>query len=170
MIFFIALSLSMDALSLSLAYGSSYLRQKDIYLIPVIVGLFHFFMPIIGTIIGTNIFKIIRINPSILVGIILIFIGINMCTKKEEELSNLETIIQIILFALAVSLDSFSVGIGLKAITNHIFLASFIFCTTACIITYLGLKLGNIISNKIGKYAPLLGGICLIIIGVTYII
>ena len=86
MIFFIALSLSMDAFSLSLAYGSSYLKKKDLYLIPTIVGLFHFFMPIIGSFIGTSILQIVKISPNILVGIILILIGINMCIKKEEEL------------------------------------------------------------------------------------
>jgi len=170
MIFFIALSLSMDAFSLSLAYGSSYLKKKDLYLIPTIVGLFHFFMPIIGSFIGTSLLQMIKISPNILVGIILILIGINMCIKKEEELNSLENIIQIVFFALAVSLDSFSVGIGLKAITNHIILSSVIFCITAGIITHLGLRLGNIISNKVGKIAPLLGGIFLIIIGVTYII
>ena len=85
MIFFIALSLSMDAFSLSLAYGSSYLKKKDLYLIPTIVGLFHFFMPIIGSFIGTSILQIVKISPSILVGIILLF-AVSGCRSRSQEL------------------------------------------------------------------------------------
>ena len=170
MIFFIALSLSMDALSLSLAYGTTKINKKSKNILPLIVGIFHLLMPITGNLIGSKILEIIKINPNILVAIILIIIGINMCIKKEEKLGTVENIIEILLFSLAVSLDSFSVGIGLKAITRHIYLAPFIFSITAGIITYIGLNLGKLFFNKIGTLAPLLGGISLIIIGITYII
>lgn len=170
MIFFIALSLSMDALSLALAYGTTKINKKFKLLISTIVGLFHLFMPIIGNIIGTNILSIIKVNPNTLVSIILIFIGVNMCFKKEEKINIIENIVQIFLFALAVSIDSFSVGLGLNAITKYLYIAPFIFSVTAAIITYIGLNLGNAISNKLGALAPIIGGIALIIIGITYIV
>lgn len=113
--------------------------------------------------------QIIKIKPNIIVSIILIFIGINMCIKKEETKKNIENIIELFMFSLAVSLDSFSVGISLKAITNNIYTSSIIFSITAGIITYLGLKLGNKISKKIGIISPILGGIILTLIGLTYI-
>ena len=65
--------------------------------------------------------QIIKIKPNIIVSIILTFIGINMCITKKEKLDPLKSIIEILLFSLAVSLDSFSVGLGLKAITNNIY-------------------------------------------------
>ena len=92
-----------------------------------------------------------------------------MCIKKEEKINPIKNIIEIFFFALAVSLDSFSVGIGLKGITNKIFLAPLIFSITAGTITYIGIILGNKISKKIGNLAPIIGGILLIIIGIIYI-
>ncbi len=167
MIFLIALSLSMDAFSLALAYGTNKIEKK--YPLSITVGLFHFIMPIIGYLIGTIVMQIIKIKPNIIVSIILIFIGISMCIKKEEKIIPIKNIIEILLFSTAVSLDSFSVGIGLKAITNNIYKASFIFSITAGIITHLGLILGQKISKKIGYLAPIIGGIFLILIGIMYI-
>ena len=169
MILLIALSLSMDAFSLALAYGTNKIANQIKYTLSIIVGLFHFIMPIIGYFIGTIIMQIIKIKPNIIVSIILIFIGISMCITKKEKLDPLKSIIEILLFSLAVSLDSFSVGLGLKAITNNIYKASSIFSITAGIITYLGLILGHKISQKVGYLAPTLGGIFLILIGLLYI-
>ena len=67
-IFVIAVSLSMDAFSLSLAYGTLNLKKKYIKQLSLIVGIYHFFMPLIGLLIG----KI----STIMGGIILIIIGI----------------------------------------------------------------------------------------------
>lgn len=155
----------MDAFYLSLAYGTKKINNK----LPITVGIFHFIMPLLGNFVGNIIMQIIKIKPNIIVSIILIFIGINMCVKKEETKQNIENIIELFTFSLAVSLDSFSVGISLKTISNNIYLSSIIFSITAGIITYLGLKLGNKISKKIGIISPILGGIILTLIGLTYI-
>lgn len=168
MIFLIGLSLSMDAFSLSLAYGTNQINKK--IKLSTMVGLFHFIMPLIGSFIGSIILSIIKIKPNIIVSIILSFIGISMIFKKEEQISPLKTIIELILFSFAVSLDSFSVGIGLKAITNNIIISSIIFSLTAGIITYIGLLLGNKISQKIGFISQIIGGIFLILIGIIYLI
>ena len=55
----IAVSLSMDAFSLSLAYGMQQMTKKDKILLSVIVGIYHFFMPLIGLNIGSAILKYI---------------------------------------------------------------------------------------------------------------
>ena len=47
-IFLIAIALSMDAFSLSLAYGTLGLTKKEVNKLSVIVGIYHFFMPLIG--------------------------------------------------------------------------------------------------------------------------
>lgn len=169
MVFIIALSLSMDAFSLSLAYGTQNIENKTKYTISIIVGLFHLFMPLIGNLLGNVILNIIKVNPNIIVSIILTFIGISMCLNKEENLNPIRNIVEILFFAFAVSIDSFSVGIGIKAITNNVLLSSFIFSLTAGIITYLGILLGNEISKKVGFLAPIIGGITLILIGLIYI-
>lgn len=168
MIFIIALSLSMDAFSLSLAYGTNQINKK--YQLSTMVGLFHFVMPLIGSLLGNIILNIIKIKPNIIVSIILSFIGLSMVFKKEEKVSPIKTLLEQIIFSVAVSLDSLSVGIGFNAITNNIFLSSIIFSITAGCITYLGLLLGNKISNKIGFISQTIGGIFLILIGIIYLL
>lgn len=168
-IFVIAVSLSMDAFSLSLAYGTLNLKKKYIKQLSLIVGIYHFFMPLIGLLIGNIILKIIPINPDIIVSIVLIFIGIEMFidTFHKDEIK-IMTLKELLLFGLAVSIDSFSVGIGLKALSNNYILCVTIFSLSSFIFTYLGLQLGKKINNLIGKISTIMGGIILIIIGIMY--
>lgn len=168
----IAVSLSMDAFSLSLAYGTLNLKKEYIKKISLTVGLFHFFMPLIGLTIGNLLLKILPIKPDIIVCIVLIFIGIEMIIDSFKEEENIKIMInkEILFFALAVSLDSFSVGIGLEAITNNYIIAVSIFSLTSFIFTYIGLLLGKRINKLIGKLSTILGGITLIIIGIIYVI
>jgi len=89
--------------------------------------------------------------------------------KKEEKINNMK-ISEMILFGLAVSVDSFSVGVGLNNISNNYILCSSIFSVTSFLFTYVGLKIGNKINQLIGKISSLLGGITLILFGMFYII
>ena len=168
----IAVSLSMDAFSLSLAYGTLNLEKKDINKISIIVGIYHFIMPLIGLTTGNILLKIIPIPSDTIVCIVLTFIGIEMIIdsfKKEENIKKM-TSKEMILFGLAVSLDSFSIGIGLEALRNNYILCVTIISLTSLIFTYMGLILGKKINNLIGKISTLIGGIILIIIGITYIL
>ena len=172
LIIIIAVSLSMDAFSLSLAYGTLDIRKKQIYLLSIIVGLFHFFMPQIGLFIGNNFFNIIKINPQIITFLILTIIGLEMIyeTFKEKENTNLIKIRDLLLFAFAVSIDGFSIGLTLTNINKNYILSSLTFAIISSLFTFLGLKLGNKLKQLIGKLSTILGGIALIIIGILYII
>ena len=114
----IAVSLSMDAFSLSLAYGTLGLSKQNIYLLSIIVGIYHFFMPLIGMYIGYWLLKIIPISPDIIVLVVLSIIGIQMILSSFQENREVKmmNLIELLLFGLAVSIDSFSVGLGLRTI------------------------------------------------------
>ncbi len=172
LVFLIAISLSMDAFSLSLAYGTLSFSKKETNILSLIVGIYHFFMPILGMLIGSYIIKIIHISTDLIVLIIFTFIGINMIleSRKEQEIVSKMKIGEMILFGLAVSIDSFSVGIGINEISNNFLLCSIIFSLTSFIFTYLGLILGKKLSMLIGKVATLIGGIMLIVLGIIYVI
>ena len=167
----IAVSLSMDAFSLALAYGTLNLNKKTILLQSFIVGIYHFIMPNIGNYVGEKLLTIIPINPNIIVFIVLFIIGLQMImeTFKEEEINKIN-IKEMILFGLAVSIDSFSVGIGIKTIYKNTIVSSLIFMIMSFIFTYMGLYMGKKINDIIGKISTLLGGIILLIIGLMYII
>lgn len=122
-IFLIAVSLSMDAFSLALIYGTQGITKKDKLLLSLIVGVYHFIMPLIGVIIGNLITSKILINTNILVGIILSLIAVEMIISSFKETNNkfLLTFPSYLIFGLSVSIDSLTTGIGLSLITKNCF-------------------------------------------------
>ena len=78
----IAVSLSMDAFSLSLAYGTLNLQKKNIFQLSIIVSIYHFFMPLLGYLFGSNILNLIPINSNILVFLVLFVIGVEMIIES----------------------------------------------------------------------------------------
>ena len=169
-IFVIAVSLSMDAFSLALAYGTISMSKREIKRLSFIVGIYHFFMPIFGMLIGNFITKLLPVDEDIITLIIFSFIGINMIIesfKNEEKLKKMK-LGEMVLFGFAVSIDSFSVGIGINNISNNFIMCSIIFSLTSFLFTYIGLILGNKLNQLIGKISTILGGITLIILGIIY--
>lgn len=171
-IILIAISLSMDAFSLALIYGTGGIKQKEKLLLSLVVGFFHFIMPLIGLIIGNFLITKIPFNINIITGIILSTIAIEMIvdTFKLHKEKILPNYLSYILFGLSVSIDSLTTGIGLRAITNSYILSSVIFSLISFLFTYLGLNVGNAINIKYGKIATLIGGIILFILGLIYML
>ena len=161
----------MDAFSLALIYGTQGITKKHKVLLSLIVGIYHFLMPLIGVTIGTIITKKILINTNIIVGIILSLIAIEMIISsfKEEDKKFLLTIPGYLLFGLSVSIDSLTTGIGLSMITQKYIYSSLIFAITSLSFTFLGLNLGDRLNRKYGKISTILGGIVLFVLGILYI-
>ena len=170
-IILIGISLSMDAFSLSLIYGTYSLKKKDIFLLSSIVGVFHFFMPLMGLGFGGIISNFFLFNIDLVVGIIFGIIGIEMFVSslKNDDISIRIGILGFLLFGLSVSIDSFTSGIGLSLITDNYFLAAVIFMIVSASFTFVGLNIGNRISDKLGKSATIIGGIIMIFLSFTYL-
>lgn len=171
-IILIAVSLSMDAFSLALIYGTQYITKKGKILLSIIVGVYHFIMPLIGLTLGLYVTSKVIINTNILVGIILSLIAIEMIISsfKNKEEKFLLSIPGYLLFGLSVSIDSLTTGIGLPAITDKYILSASVFSVTSLLFTFLGLTLGNILNKKYGKISTIIGGIILLVIGLLYIL
>ena len=170
-ILLIGITLSMDAFSLAFIYGMIGMTKKQKIFLSVIVGIYHFIMPLIGLSFGTILDNINIISIDIIASLILIYIGIDLIISNSKEEDRLEvTKVGFIIFGLSVSIDSLTVGIGLKAITDSYLISSIVFSLSSLIFTYLGLTLGNIIGNKVGSYSKLIGGIILIVIAIIMFI
>ena len=168
----IGISLSMDAFSLALLYGTYGLSKKDELMLSTIVGLFHFFMPLIGLRIGGLLDSYFAFNFNFVVGIIFTIIGFEMIMSslKEEDIKFIVNIVSFLLFGFSVSIDSFTTGIGLKAINDNYFEVSFIFMLCSAIFTFLGLTFGNRLSRRFGNIATISGGVMLIGLAIYYVI
>ena len=106
-IILLGISLSLDAFTLSLAYGLLNIPKKNIILTSISVGIFHFIMTTLGHNLGDLINKIVKINSKYVLILVLIIILIEMIKSLNEEFEehNLN-LINIIIFSLLVSFDS----------------------------------------------------------------
>lgn len=155
----------MDAFALSLSYGIKKINIKNVILTALTVGLFHFFMPLIGSFIGISLFSYTMFKPKLILFIVFLIISIDMFIhffQKEEKLRDL-TLIGILFFAFSVSFDSLSIGLGIKYIYDNIFLCVLIFCIISAFFTLLGFYFGKKLSSMVGKYSFLLGSIILFV-------
>lgn len=170
-ILLIGISLSMDTFSLSLSVGSLNNKNNLLKLLPLFVGIFHFFMPLLGNFIGIGLINLLDLASNVILGLVLIILGINLAIHyiKDESTSITINFWGLVFFALSVSIDSFSVGLGINDITSNYFLASIIFALCSAAFTYLGLLIGKYSSKLIGKYAIILGIFLLLILGIFHL-
>lgn len=168
----VGISLSMDAFSLSLVYGTTKINKKDKLLLSSIVGIYHFIMPLIGLYFGYLIIKYIPINLNYIVLLIFLIIGLELIISsiKEKQGVFLTNIINYILFGLSVSIDSFTVGLALNVINNNHLQVSIIFCLISGLFTYIGLNIGNKLNIKYGKISTIIGGLILILLSISYLV
>ena len=153
----------MDAFSIALSIGTTHLSKNRFILIPIVVSIMHFVMPLIGLFLGNQILSVININPKIIMTIILLYLAFLMYKdRNNDKVTKINSLLSIFLYALSVSLDSFSVGIGLKALTDKIIIPPIIFSLCAGTITYMGLILGKY-SQKVWKEKASLIGIILLV-------
>jgi putative Mn2+ efflux pump MntP len=170
-IFLIGIALSMDTFSLSLCYGVLELSKRKMITLAVIVGLFHFFMPILGMVFGDIIKSLIIIDMKIIVFAIFMILGVEiiMSSIKKEASIILLNMVGMVLFAFTVSIDSFSAGIGINFISDKHLLCSVIFSLTSLTFTYVGLAIGNFIGSKFKDVSKVIGGLILIAFALVYL-
>lgn len=176
-IFAIAVSLAMDAFSVSIVCGliidSPGLRHY--FRLSFHFGLFQFFMPILGFLIGRKIENIIKDYDHWIAFILLLFIGLKMINdsrSKDEsnECSDPSKGFSLVYLSLATSIDAFAVGLSLGLLGNPILLPSVIIGIVCAIFSAIGVYLGDRIGIILGKRIEALGGIILIIIGIKIVI
>lgn len=164
-----ALGLSMDAFSLALAYGTNKIKKSKIILLSILVGLFHYFMPYIGSLIGCNLLFLLT-KSNYIVALVFFILSYEMYkSKDEEQTGTLTNFISLIIFSFTVSIDSFSVGLALGLEKTNLTSAFLIFSIVSATFTYIGLSLGNYLSAKYGKKATYFGIGILILLGLKYI-
>lgn len=156
-IFFVAIALSMDAFSVAISLGIINTSNKYNFFMPIVVGIMHFFMPLFGFLLGNQIFNIFNFNPKIIISIIFFYLATVMLLDKDKREVNISTLITLFLISFSVSLDSFTVGIGLNALTNNYLLAFFTFSLFSCCFTYLGILLGKYSAGILQKRSSIIG-------------
>ena len=169
----ISISLSMDAFSLAIIYGTLGLDKKMTNLLSAMVGSFHFFMPIFGNLIGLFLLESFLPNPDFLVGIIFTILASEMLLSLKDldaRKIKITSFYQALLFAFSVSIDSFSVGIGLGVYEENTVLCGLLFSIFSFLFTIIGLDCGKRLTIRFGKIANIFGSIILLILGIKYLL
>lgn len=167
--FFTGIGLSMDAFSLSLSLGTTNPTKKTIIKTSIIVGIFHFIMPLLGYFIGYA-FKYRITNINILTFVLFLILSIEMYKSKDEENNNILNNLTILLIAFSVSIDAFTVGIAFGLNNEIILVSSTIFSITSALFTYFGLTLGKTLKSKYKKLSTYLGIILLLVVAIKYLL
>lgn len=179
---FTAFALSMDAFAVSITKGMTIknLKKSTALKMALAFGVFQGAMPLLGWALGISFESYIKSIDHWIAFILLGFIGFNMikgffddrkegreselefsATADEHDLSNKE----IIMLAVATSIDALAVGISFAFLNVSIIPAASIICIITFLVCVVGVFVGNKVGDIFNGYAELVGGVILILIG-----
>ncbi|MFT8873082.1 MAG: manganese efflux pump MntP family protein [Sporolactobacillus sp.] len=165
-----ALALGMDAFSMCMGMGMKQLRLVQMFKISFLIGTFHVLMPLIGMTLGQLISKRFGNIAGMVSGALLLIIGAQMVLSlskenKSHELSQpSET--GVVLFAMSVSVDSFSVGLSMGLFGTKVLMTVFLFGTISMFMSVAGFLIGRQTRHYVGRYGEALGGLIMLLFGI----
>lgn len=171
-LFIIALGLSMDAFAAAICKGLC--MQKMSWKNAVIAGLyfggFQSGMPLAGYLLGSQFKYAIIFFDHWIAFILLGIIGISMIResfrKEEEECEEFSLDPKnMVIIALATSIDALAVGVTFAFLQVHIFPAVSFIGIITFVLSILGVKAGNLLGVKFKSKAEFFGGLILIFMG-----
>lgn len=175
-IFLISLGLAMDSFAVSICKGLSMkkMNYKKAIIIAIYFGLFQALMPVIGYFLGDTFDHEVTSIDHWIIFILLSLIGANMIKEafsKEEEKSNDKNDFRtMIVLAIATSIDALAIGITFAFLKVNLLLSVSLIGLTAFILSFIGVKIGNVFGDKYEKKATLAGGLILILIGIKILL
>lgn len=167
-IILIAISLSLDALSVSICKGLTINNNKfkKCLLIALFFGLFQAIMPLIGYNLGSIINNYISIIDHWISFIILSIIGFKMIKDaiiKEDNYDNQLDIKTLLLLSIATSIDALVVGITLPILNVNLLLSISIIGLITFTLCFIGSYLSSKLNNT--RNYQIVGGLTLFAIG-----
>lgn len=172
----IAVGLSMDAFAVSVCKGLSVskIRLRHALTVGLYFGGFQALMPALGYLLGTSFQQAIVSVDHWIAFLLLSAIGINMireaCSKEEESVNDSFSVKTMIPLAIATSIDALAVGVTFAFLQVEIVPAVLSIGSITCVLSMIGLKLGNVFGDRYQKKAELAGGIVLVLMGLKILL
>ena len=177
----LALGMSVDAFAAALARGAGSLHHtwRQTVKTALIFGIVETITPLIGWLAGSMAQKFIAEYDHWLAFGLLLALGLKMIWgalhDDDDEAAAADknrtdtTLLLTVITAIATSIDSMVVGVGLAFLDANIWLTALAIGTSTTIMAAVGLRLGRLLGQKIGSRAEMAGGVVLIGIG-TFIL
>ena len=177
----LAVGVSMDAFAVSVCKGLAMKKAtlKSEMTCGLWFGGFQALMPTIGFFLGTLFAEAIESVDHWVAFILLAIIGINMlkeafekeecdcCNEHNADLS----VKTMFVMAVATSIDALAVGISLAMAGNvNIWLAALFIGICTCLLSAVGVKIGNVFGSRFEKKAQVAGGVILILLGLKILL
>ncbi|NLF80024.1 MAG: manganese efflux pump [Clostridia bacterium] len=169
----IAIGLSMDAFAVALCRGLG-MKRWDIrpgVTVALFFGSFQALMPLLGWLLARQFAHHISAYDHWVAFVLLLFIGGNMIlgSFKEDDTAlapcDRFKLRQLLLMAIATSIDALAVGVSLAFLNTPILPAVILIGVITFILSLLGVFIGNFFSARLKRWAELAGGLILILIG-----
>ncbi|MEJ5285972.1 MAG: hypothetical protein CH6_4071 [Candidatus Kapaibacterium sp.] len=173
---FVAFALGLDAFSVAVSAGVFYKKAtpKQKFRLTFHFGLFQFIMPLIGWVVGEETIGILQDYDHWVAFIILSLLGVKIIYESQKSKKKVQTDIsrglKLVGLSIATSLDAFAVGFSLSLIDGQILFMSIIIGAVAAAMTYIGILIGERLSIRFEKYAGIVGGTILILIGIQIVL
>lgn len=177
-IFLIAVSLAMDAFAVSLCKGLCMrkINYKQAAIVAAMFGGFQAAMPLLGWFLGKQFQQYIVNIDHWVVFALLLMIGGKMIVdvfgdeEKKQAVCDRLNIKELVIMAIATSIDAFAVGLTLAVLGASILLSISIIGAVTFVICFIGVVIGNKVGTKLKKKAQLAGGVVLILIGIKILL
>jgi len=175
----IAIALSMDAFSVSLTEGFRLKENITFYhtfLIGLFFGGFQGLMPLLGWIAGEQIREIIVVIAPIIAFVLLAFIGSKMIydslkeIEGKEEENNKFSHKQLLILAIATSIDAFAIGVSFALLDIDILIPVVVIGIVTFVFSEVGVFLGKKLGNTFGNKFEIIGGVILILLGIKILL
>ena len=175
-LFLIAVGLSMDAFAVSVCKGLA--MPKCTFKKAAIVGLwfggFQALMPAIGYVLGAQFQEAIASIDHWIAFVLLALIGGNMIHEAldndEEEADASLDVKTMFLLAVATSIDALVIGITFAFLKVYIIPAVCFIGIVTFIISFAGVKIGNVFGARYKNKAEIVGGVILILLGLKILL
>jgi len=174
--FAIAVALAMDAFAVSVSASTSISKVtfRHYFRMSFHFGLFQFFMPVIGWMLGQSVHSCIEAWDHWIAFALLAFVGLNMLREafsdEEEENHSGDPSrgISLVVLSAATSIDALAVGLSFAMVGVSVWWPACIIGIVCAALTALGMKLGSSLgrSDILGGKASIVGACVLISIGV----
>ena len=177
-LFLVSVGLSMDAFAISICKGMSIRAQrlKNSLVIALFFGGFQSIMPILGYFLGQNLGRFLMFN-KIIAFVLLLFVGAKMLfdsIKKEDSVCDVDIVKlalkEIVLLAVATSIDAFTVGVSLALLDTDIIFSAGIIGIITFVICFAGAMIGNGFNRIFKEKSEIFGAIILILIAIKIVL
>jgi len=175
-VFLIGVSLSMDAFAMAVCkgLGMKKVNIKDALIIAAYFGGFQALMPFLGWLLGAGFEKFIVSVDHWIAFVLLAIVGGKMVWDGLKD--DGECVApgidhkQLLMLAVATSIDALAMGVTFGVLGMEIVSTISIIGITTFAICIAGVYIGNVFGSRFQKWARILGGVVLVLIGLRILL